>query len=130
MPGIGWNCQCGTQILEGINFYWKFECAKLNCSKENHSSECCQKDWQAKEAELKQIVDKHLAICDKSCKCFKCNKPFKYGETYTKVSNDSKAGDYHYKCWEEIKKEEDIERERAKSLWEVPKTTSSYSFRC
>ncbi|CAG8850748.1 9415_t:CDS:2, partial [Gigaspora margarita] len=48
-------------------------------------------ECQSKEAKLKEIVDKHLAVCSNSHKCSKCHKPFSYGDTYTKVSNNPKA---------------------------------------
>ncbi len=124
MPGIGWKCQCGEIIEERTNFKWEFKCSCdgekcVNCGKAYisacscggnrytpHSQECGQKDWQAKEAKLKGIVDKHLAICGQAHKCSKCRKPFDYKETYTEVSNDPKAGDYHKSCWEEIKNQQ------------------------
>jgi len=101
MPGIGWECQCGKIIEEEKDFTWKFECAKLNCSGGGHSSECQQKDWEAKKDELNKIISKHTATCKQALRCAKCHKPFGH-ETYTKISNDPKAGDYHESCWEEV----------------------------
>jgi len=147
MPGIGWECKCGKVIEQGQGFDWTFKCANLNCGKihcytcggdnigkdgacENcststrrifstdmHSKECGQKDWEAKKAKLREIVAKHIEVCNQALRCAKCSKPFNYEEKYTKIKEGSKrAGDYHPSCWAEIEKEgndnDDSQRER------------------
>jgi len=112
MPGIGWNCKCGKTFEEGVNFTWKFECAKLNCSEESHSEECEGRDWQSKETAFKEIVDKHLAVCSKCLKCKRCNKSFMWKEKLITVSEDDpRVGYYHKTCWVELEKDEEKENQ-------------------
>jgi len=105
-----WECQCGKKIEEGKDFVWNFKCFNLdcggvycvNCGKKEgigtsncnfcggsfdiHSRECYKRNYEEKqETVIKPLVDKHLEICDKTAKCDKCHKKFKYGEKWSET---------------------------------------------
>jgi len=93
----GWYCDdCWTK--------------ELNASSGEHCQKC-KKELTKKELKIAHGRDSNNITCD-SCsggesplKCTKCNKHFKYGESYTQVEDSSRAGNYHKSCWAEVERE-------------------------